>query len=149
MRAGLLLALLVLPGCLVLEGEDRAFPDGSRKVAAIRVNAYAADEPAGRVGVVETTGVGADGAYHAFRGEMRVVLEEQRPAADGVSYAHVKDWVVDVEEDDFSSPTHPRHRHVIPHADFPHEGTYRVRVTARVDGRLLPEATALFGYGVE
>lgn len=136
----LLLLALALVGCI--EGEEVSFPDGSDEVERLRVNAYATPEGA----LVETTGVGADGSYHAFRGRLTIVLERQMEGDAAPTYAAVREWTVDVEEDDFASPTIPMHRHAVPSSELGEAGTFRVRVAARVGDRELGGEPALFAH---
>lgn len=132
--------LVPLAGCI--EGEPIAFADGSEKVDRLRVNAYATPEGA----LVETTGIGRDGDFHAFRGRLVVVLERQHPGEGEPAYGQVREYVVEVEEDDFAHPEIPMHRHVIPAADLGEPGTFRVRVSARVGERDLGGEPALFAF---
>lgn len=143
----LFLAPVLLPAGCLLEGENRAFGDESGRVSSLRVNAFQGEHEGAAGGVVEVTGVAEEGTFHAFRGEIRVTLERQRPGEDQPTYGFVKAWSLEVEEDDFASPTIPKVVHVIPPADFPEPGTYRVRVSATAGSRALTETTALFDFG--
>src|SRR5438067_12984381 len=102
MRAArLLVAVALLAGCL---GIDRTFPDESDQVRAVRVNAYeAVSGSAPKPAFVEVQGLDGDSAPHAFRGHVRVVLEEQHGhAPDGPpTYSDVKTFDVDVSPTDF------------------------------------------------
>lgn len=147
--AGLLAASLVLApfaaGCL-LEGEEKHFPDESGEVRRMHVNAYAAVEGAPRTAMVESSGLGEDGQERAFKGTLRIRLELQHNGTGEPTYAPVKEWTLEVDADDFASPTVPHHRFVIPAETFPQDGTYRVKVGARIGDRDVPEASALFAY---
>lgn len=144
-RALALLASVLMAGCL--PGEERFFADESRVVASLRVNAYA-KEGASPDAILETRGVSEDGGSHAFAGALTVLLERQEPQASGSApaYGEVRRWSLAVDADDFSSPTYPVHEHVLPAATFPAAGTYRVTVSASVDGRALAPASALFAW---
>ena len=145
-RALVPLALLaLLPGCF-LEGEERSFPDESAKVQRMHVNAYAAVEGAPRTATVESSGIGADGQEHAFSGTLRIRLELQRNGTTEPTYEPVEEWTLEVDADDFSTPTVPFHRFTIPAEAFPEDGTYRVKVGARIGERDVPEGSALFAY---
>ena len=137
--------LALLPGCF-LEGEERSFPDESDLVQRMHVNAYAAVEGAPRTATVESSGLGADGHEHAFAGTLRIRLEIQRNGTTDPSYHPVKEWTVEVDADDFSTPSVPFHRFTIPADAFPEDGTYRVKVGARIKGKDVPEGSALFSY---
>lgn len=147
------LALLLAPilagplaGCL-LEGEERHFPDQSGEVVRMHVNAYAATEGAPRTATVESSGLGADGEERAFLGTLRIRLERQHNGTTEPTYEPLREWVIEVDAMDFSSPTVPFHRFTIPATDFPADGTYRVKVGARIGDRDIPESFALFYYG--
>ena len=141
----LLACLALLPGCF-LQGEERSFPDQSADVQRMHVNAYAAVEGAPRTATVESSGLGADGQERAFKGTLRIRLELQRDGATEPTYHPVKEWTVEVDADDFSTPTVPFHRFTIPADAFPEDATYRVKVGARIGGRDVPEGSALFAY---
>lgn len=141
-----LLLAVPLAGCL-LEGEERHFPDLSGEVVRMHVNAYAATEGAPRTATIESSGLGADGEERAFRGTLRIRLERQHNGTTEPTYEPVREWVVEVDAMDFSSPSVPFHRHSIPAETFPTDGTYRVKVGARIGDRDIPEASALFYYG--
>ena len=141
----LVAAAALLAGCF-LQGEERSFPDESGKVQRMHVNAYAAVEGAPRTATVESSGLGADGQEHAFAGTLRIRLELQRDGTTDPTYHPVKEWTVEVDADDFSTPTVPFHRFLIPADAFPEDGTYRVKTGARIGGRDVPEGSALFAY---
>ena len=142
-----LLALLaLLPGCLRLEGEERHFPDQGDEVVRMHVNAYAAVDATPRHAVVESSGLAAEGQERAFHGTLRIRLERQHNGTTDPTYEPVKEWTVEVTSEDFSSPTVPFHRFIIPADAFPADATYRVKAGARIDGRDVPEGAALFAY---
>lgn len=132
-------------GCF-LEGEERSFPDESDEVVRMHVNAYAAVEGAPRTATVESSGLGEDGQERAFHGTLRIRLELQRNGTTEPTYAPVEEWAFGVDADDFGTPTVPFHRFIIPADAFTEDGTYRVKVGARIGGRDVPEGSALFAY---
>ncbi len=146
MRALVLLVVaLALAGCF-LQGEERSFPDESGQVERMHVNAYAATTGAPRTATVESSGIGADRQEHAFAGTLRIRLELQHNGTTEPTYTPVKEWTIEVDADDFSTPTVPFHRFTIPADAFPEDGTYRVKVGARIGTRDVPEESALFAY---
>lgn len=140
-----LLVLALLSGCF-LKGEERSFPDKSDEVRRMHVNAYAAVEGAPRTATVESSGLGPDGQERAFHGTLRIRLELQHNGTTEPTYTPVKEWTLEVDADDFSTPTVPFHRFTIPADAFPQDGTYRVKVGARIGDRDVPEGSALFAY---
>lgn len=134
-----LLALLALAGCL---GTDHVFPDESGKVVKLHVNAYA---KIGQDGVVEITGRDAQNVTRAFKGEVRMLLEEQHQPPEPPTYTTVTERVLSLTADSFTNPgDFPLHVETIPRATFPEAGTYRVTLRATVEGRALPPEVALF-----
>lgn len=141
----LLLSIALVPGCF-LKGEERSFPDESGKVQRMHANAYAAVEGAPRAATVESSGLGPDGQERAFTGTLRIRLELQHNGTSAPTYTPVKEWTFGVTSEDFSTPTVPFHRFTIPAEAFPQDGTYRVKVGARIGTRDVPEGSALFAY---
>lgn len=139
---GLLSIVLVLfiVGCV--EGEPRFFEDESAKVERLRVNAFwTTDDPGA---TVEVHGHGPDGQTHAFTGTVRLALEAQDRTTEPHTYRPVKEWTVEVDADDFSTPTIPFFTYRIPPADLPGAGTYRVWANASIGERAVVGEPALF-----
>lgn len=140
----LLLAAALASGCL---GGERTFPDETVDVVALHVNAYAETDPEPPQDViVEISGLGGDKQERAFEADLRIVLERQTYAEPEPSYARVGEWTLQVRAPDFSSPTVPHVTHVIPDADVPEEGTYRVTVVALLATGREVQASALFHH---
>jgi hypothetical protein len=134
-----LLLALAASGCL---GADHVFPDDSARVVALHVNAYA---HVGQDGVVEITGRDAQNVTRAFRGAVRLSLDEQHDPPEPPTYTHVLTRDLDLAPLDFSNPGEsPVHVETLPRASFPEAGTYRVTLSARLGDRALPDASALF-----
>ena len=144
MRGALLVAALsLLAGCL---GVERTFPDETDQVVRLHVNAYTsttAGQP--RDGIVEVSGLGADGEERAFKADLRVALQLQIYDEPDPEYRRVREWDVGVDAPDFASPDVPYYRFVIAEREFPETGTYQATVIATLHGERM-DASALFHH---
>lgn len=144
-RAFALLAVLATAsGCF---GSDRTFPDESADVVRLHVNAYAETdrEPPTR-GIVEVSGLGADGDKRAFEGELRITLSRQHGDDAGPRYEDLREWTLTVHAPDFSSPKEALYRHVIEEDEFPSPATYQASVRASLTTGATVEGNALFSH---
>lgn len=139
-----LVLLAALSGCL---GVDRTFPDETDQVVALHVNAYTSTtEGEPRDGIVEVSGLGADGQERAFKAELRLALQLQIYDEPEPQYRRVREWTVPVDALDFSSPDVPFYRFVIAERDFPETGTYQATAVTTLGPDRRLEASALFHH---
>lgn len=138
----LVVALFLAAGCV--EGEPRYFEDESTSVASLRVNAYT--EPETRVAKIEVRGLDAQGNERAFTGTITLKVEAQDRSRVEHTYRPLEAWTVEVDADDFASPTVPMYVHEVEPETLGGNGTFRVWGNATIDGRELVAEPALFDW---